>query len=85
MPLLISLAALMMNMNTNEIITALTINAACAVDRQKEIGSIEVGKKADIVILAYPSVDFLPYYAGINIVKTVIKNGKTVVKNRRTI
>ncbi|MBN2880141.1 MAG: imidazolonepropionase [Clostridia bacterium] len=85
MPLLISLAALMMNMNTNEIITALTINAACALDRQNEVGSIEAGKKADIIILAYPSIDFLPYYAGINIVKTVIKNGKAIVKDRRTI
>ena len=84
-PLLISLAALLMNMNTNEIINALTINAACALDRQHEIGSIEPGKKADINILAYPSVDFLPYYAGINIIKTVVKNGKTVIENRRTI
>ncbi len=85
MPLLISLAALQMNMNTNEVITALTINAACALDRQSEIGSIEEGKKADILILAYPSVDFLPYYAGVNIVKTVIKSGRTVIENRRTI
>ena len=75
----------MMHMNTNEIITALTINAACALSRQNEIGSIEPGKKADIIVLAYPSVDFLPYYAGMNIVKTVIKNGKAIVKDRRTI
>jgi len=84
-PLLISLAALLMHMNTNEIVTALTINAACALGRQNHIGSIETGKKADIIILAYPSVDFLPYYAGINLVKTVLKNGKTVIENRRTI
>ena len=84
-PLIISLAALKMDMTVNEIITALTINAACAIDRQNEIGSIEPGKKADIIILSYPSVDYLPYYAGINIVRTVIKNGKAVIENRRTI
>lgn len=78
-PLIIALAALGMNMNANEIVTALTINGACAVDRQDEIGSIEVGKKADIIILDYPSIDYLPYYAGMNGVKTVIKNGKIVV------
>ena len=84
-PLIISLAALKMDMTVNEIITALTINAACALDRQNEIGSIEPGKKADIIISSYPSVDYLPYYAGINIVRTVIKNGKAVIENRRTI
>ena len=84
-PLIISLAALKMDMTVNEIVTALTINAACALDRQNEIGSIEPGKKADIIISSYPSVDYLPYYAGINIVRTVIKNGKAVIENRRTI
>ena len=78
-PLIIALAALNMNMNVHEIVNALTINAACAVGRQDSIGSIESGKKADIIILDYPSIDFLPYYAGMNIVKTVIKNGKAVI------
>lgn len=78
-PLVIALAALNMGMNIREIVTALTINGACAIDRQSEIGSIEKGKKADIIILDYPSIDFLSYHTGINIVKTVIKNGKIVI------
>jgi imidazolonepropionase len=80
-PLVIALAALHMNMSIEEIITALTINAAAAVGRSKTIGSIEKGKKADIIILEYPSIHFLPYHAGINIVETVIKNGEIVKEN----
>lgn len=77
-PLVIALAALHMKMTIEEIITALTINAAAAVGRSDRIGSIEKGKKADIIILEYPSIHFLPYHAGVNIVETVIKNGKIV-------
>lgn len=77
-PLVIALAALNMNMSIEEIITALTINAAAAVGRESSVGSIEIGKKADIIILEYPSIHFLPYHAAVNIVETVIKNGKIV-------
>lgn len=78
-PLVIALAAIKMKMSIEEIITALTINAACAVNKNNNIGSIEIGKKADIIILEYPSINFLPYNAGVNIVETVIKNGKIVI------
>jgi len=77
-PLVIALASLNMNMTIEEIITALTVNAAAAVGRSNIIGSIEKGKKADIIILEYPSIHFLPYHAAVNIVETVIKNGKIV-------
>ncbi|WP_312702111.1 imidazolonepropionase [Sedimentibacter sp.] len=77
-PLVIALAALHMEMSVEEIITALTINAAAAVRRSDTIGSIEAGKKADIIILEYPSIHFLPYHAAVNIVETVIKNGKII-------
>lgn len=77
-PLIIALAALHMNMTIEEIITALTINAAAAVGRSDTTGSIEIGKKADIIILEYPSIHFLPYHAAVNIVETVVKNGKIV-------
>ncbi|NCB72197.1 MAG: imidazolonepropionase, partial [Clostridia bacterium] len=53
-------------------------NAASALSRQDSIGSIEAGKKADIIILEFPSIHFLPYHAGVNIVETVIKNGVVV-------
>lgn len=80
-PLVIALAALHMNMSIEEIITSLTINAAFAINRGDSIGSIEKGKKADIIILEYPSIHFLPYHVGVNIVETVIKNGKVVKTN----
>ena len=80
-PLIIALAALHMNMTIEEIVTALTINAAAAVGRSDTIGSIEKGKKADIIILEYPSIHFLPYHAAVNIVEMVIKNGKIVKEN----
>ncbi|QSX07030.1 imidazolonepropionase [Sedimentibacter sp. zth1] len=77
-PLLIAVSAIQMKLSIEEIITALTINAAVAVNRQDTIGSLEVGKKADIIILEYPSINFLPYHVGVNIVETVIKNGKVL-------
>ena len=77
-PLIIALAALHMNMSIEEIVTALTINAAAAVGRSEVTGSIEKGKKADIIILEYPSIHFLPYHAAVNIVERVIKDGKIV-------
>ncbi len=80
-PLVIALAAINMNMTIEEIIAALTINAAASVGLSNITGSIEKGKKADIIILEYPSIHFLPYHAAVNIVETVIKNGKIVKGN----
>ncbi len=61
-----------------EVITALTINGAAAVDRADTVGSLEPGKQADIVFLKFPSIHFMPYLTGINLVETVIKKGETV-------
>jgi imidazolonepropionase len=80
-PLIISLAALHMNMRIEEIIIALTLNGAAALSREKKTGSIDVGKQADIIILDFPSYHFLPYHIGMNIVKTVIKSGNIVAEN----
>lgn len=77
-PLIIALAALNMKMSPAEIITALTINAAAAIDSADRLGSIEAGKQADILILEYPSHLYLPYHIGMNIVETVVKKGKVV-------
>lgn len=78
-PLIIALAALYMSMTPEEIISALTINGAAAIDRADKIGSIDIGKKGDLIILAYPSYKFLPYHIGVNCVEAVIKSGKVVV------
>lgn len=77
-PLLVALGCIYMNMSIEEVISALTINGAAAVGRADTIGSLEKGKNADIVILKYPSVHYMPYHTAINLVETVIKNGETV-------
>lgn len=82
-PLMIALATLYMNMTTEEVITALTINAAAAIDRAEEIGSIDPGKKADLLIHEFDSYKFIPYHFGISTVDKVIKNGKLIYEKER--
>lgn len=74
-PLLFALACIQMKLSPEEALTALTINGAAALGRAKKIGSIDVGKKADMILLKYPSYKFLPYHVGMNLVDTVIKDG----------
>jgi len=70
-----------MKLFPEEIINAMTINAACAINRESEIGSIEVGKKADLAIFNSKNLNYLIYHFGANAIDTVIKNGKIVVQN----
>ncbi|MGB3367016.1 MAG: imidazolonepropionase [Acidaminobacteraceae bacterium] len=77
-PLVIALATLQMNMTIEETITALTINGAAAVDRAKTVGSIDAGKKADIVIHEFPSYKFLPYHIAVSTVEKVFKGGRLI-------
>lgn len=79
-PLIMNLACLHMGLTPAEVITATTINAAHAINRAKEIGSIEVGKKADILIANVPNYMQLQYHFGMNHTDTVLKNGKVVVR-----
>ena len=79
-PFLIALACYNMNLTLEEAITALTINGAAALGREKTIGSIDIGKQADLVLLKYPSYKFLLYNVATNIVDKVIKRGKIVYK-----
>lgn len=82
MQLMISLACLKMKLLPGEAINAATINAAFAIDRASETGSLEVGKKADIIILDIDNHNKLPYYFGINLVERVIKNGKVIFEKK---
>ena len=79
MQMIIALACYHMKMSPAEALSATTINAACAIGRQEEIGSLEVGKKADIIVFDVPNHNFLPYQFGMNLVSKVIKSGKVVV------
>ena len=74
-PLTIALACIYMQMTVEETITALTLNGAAALDRADSIGSIEVGKKGDFVVLQTDNYHFLPYYVGMNCVHTTVKEG----------
>lgn len=77
-----TLACLKMRMTPAEAITASTINAAYSLDRGDEVGSLEIGKKADIIVLDMPSYQYLSYHIGSSSVETVIKNGKIIKKNK---
>ena len=77
--LVIAFACHFMKLTPAEAITAATINAAHAVSRAGEVGSLEVGKKADIIVLDVPNHKFLGYRFGVNLVDKVVKNGRVVV------
>ena len=77
-PLIFVLATLYMGITIEEAVTALTINGAAAVDRADKIGSIDVGKTGDVVILEFPSYKYIPYHIGVSCVEKVIKNGNLV-------
>jgi imidazolonepropionase len=77
-PLIFALATLYMDITIEEAVTALTINAAAAIDRATTIGSIDVGKHGDLAVLEYPSYKFIPYHIGISTVDKVVKKGNLV-------
>lgn len=82
-PLLFALATLYMNITTEEAVTAMTINGAAALDRADTIGSIDVGKRGDLVILEFPSYKYIPYHIGVSTVEKVVKDGRLVFDKMR--
>ncbi len=81
MQMIISLSCYNMKLTPEEALTAATINSACALQKQDEVGSLEVGKKADLVIFDVPNYNFLPYHYGVNLVSKVIKSGSLVFES----
>jgi imidazolonepropionase len=79
--LIMSIAALKMNMTIEETISAVTINAAKALCREKTIGSIEIEKKADFAVLNTPDYSDIVYSIGRNLNCMTIKNGRIVYQN----
>jgi len=79
MQMIIALACYHMKLSPAEALVASTLNGACALQKESQIGSLEKGKKADIIIFDVPNHNFLPYQFGVNLVSIVIKNGKIVV------
>lgn len=83
MPEVLTWAALRYGMSTREALCAATLNAACSLGRGDRLGSIEVGKQADMVLLDLPNVRHLTYEFGRNPVVAVWKRGELVHDCRR--
>jgi imidazolonepropionase len=81
----LQLGVFTLKMTIEEALNAVTANPAYALGLQDEVGSLEVGKKMDLVLCEIPSYLFLVYHLGINPIKHVIKNGRLVVKDGRLI
>ncbi|NIM58121.1 MAG: imidazolonepropionase [Candidatus Aminicenantes bacterium] len=78
---ILQLAVLSLKMSIEEAINAATANAAYALAKHNEVGSIEIGKKMDVVLWDVPNYPTLVYHLGINPLKHVIKNGKIVARD----
>jgi imidazolonepropionase len=79
MQTVMQLATLQMRMTVEESLTAATLNGAYSLRMAKEIGSIEIGKRADFVLLDAPSYLHLVYHFGVNLVTAVFRDGQRVV------
>jgi imidazolonepropionase len=78
LPLITTLACTQMRMTPAEALLGVTLNAAKALRKDKEIGSLEPGKQADLVILDVPDYRHLSYHFGVNHVEKVIKKGRLI-------
>ncbi len=84
-PTILALATLAMGMTVEEALTAATLNAAAALGRAGDRGSIEVGKRADLVVLREPTHFHVVYHYGVNPVRHVISAGRVVVRDGRRV
>lgn len=78
MPMVFVLAVIELGLTIEESLTAATLNSACCLGLGSEIGSIETGKRADLVLLDAPNLLHLAYHFGINPVAAVVKAGRVV-------
>lgn len=85
MQLVMQICSSQLKLTPLEIFKAVTLNAAMAVNRAHEIGTLEKGKKADFVVYNTQNLNYIFYNFGINHIQDVYKNGKCVVKNQQLI
>jgi len=78
MPMVLSLACTQLRMTPAEAIAAATINAAYALRREKRIGSLEVGKQADVAVFEVEDYREIPYYFGMQLCWMTMKRGEIV-------
>jgi imidazolonepropionase len=79
LPLAMTAACLNLRMSPDEVLAAVTINAALALGLADDIGSIETGKQADLVVWDVPTSRQIPYWPGADLVRTVVKKGRIVL------
>ena len=85
MPTILALACLGMGLGVAEAVTAATLNAAAAIGRAHELGSVEEAKRADLVVINGPTYRHLVYHYGVNPIRHVVKNGRVVIRNGRPV
>jgi imidazolonepropionase len=78
-----TIASCYMGMRVEEVIRGLTLDAARALGVEREVGSLEVGKEADVVILDVERYETIPYHFGVDPVRVVVKAGEVVWEAER--
>lgn len=81
MATIMQLACLGAGMSSEQALVAATLNAAAALGLAHRLGSLEVGKQADLVVLDAPCHKHLVYHFGVNLVRHVVKKGRVVVQD----
>lgn len=82
LPLMMTMGCLFYRMTPKEVIEAVTVNAAFSMGKEKEIGSLEKGKRADLILLDIPNYKYLPYHFGVDHTELVVKSGQVVYQRQ---
>jgi imidazolonepropionase len=79
MQLILSMASILYRLTPEEAINAVTLNSAYAMGVSDQLGTIAIGKKANVFITTeMPTIEYMPYYYGANKVERVILNGEII-------
>ena len=78
LPFAMNLGLLRYKLKPEEVLNAVTINAACSVGMEDRLGTLEAGKQADLVIWDAPDLEMILYRFGSNLCRTVLKKGEVV-------